>query len=72
MFRRACEACHRAGGEAGVQLGTQEAWAKHRDEIRQRVLVDRTMPPTGVVLPEADRAVIRAFLDATPPASPAR
>jgi cytochrome c5 len=73
IYRRACEACHHPGGAAGIQLGTKEAWDLRRDRIRQRVLVDRTMPPTGVVLPEADRAVIRAFLDGAtppPPASP--
>jgi mono/diheme cytochrome c family protein len=67
IFRRACAACHLPGGAAQLDLGSKEAWDRHRVEIRQRVLVDRTMPPTGLVLPEPDRAVIRAFLDGAAP-----
>jgi mono/diheme cytochrome c family protein len=63
VFRRACESCHRVGGEAGVALGTKEAWAKRRDKIRKRVLVERTMPPPGRALSEADREAIRAWID---------
>jgi cytochrome c5 len=67
VFRRACEGCHRAGGEAGIALGTREAWEKRRDKIRARVLVDRTMPPPGGrPLADADRDAIRAWLDASP------
>jgi hypothetical protein len=62
-FRRACEACHRVGGEAGVALGTKEAWEKRRERIRKRVLVERTMPPPGRALADADREAIRAWID---------
>ena len=64
VFRRACEGCHRAGGEAGVALGTREAWDKRRERIRTRVLVDRTMPPPGgKALSDADREAVRSWLD---------
>jgi len=67
VFRRACEGCHRAGGEAGVALGTREAWEKRRAKIRTRVLVDRTMPPPGgPTLADADREALRTWLDASP------
>jgi mono/diheme cytochrome c family protein len=62
VFRRVCESCHRAGGEAGIALGTKEAWEKRRERIRRRVLVDRDMPPAGHPLPDADREAIRAWL----------
>ncbi len=62
VFRRACESCHKVGGEAGIALGTKEAWEKRRDRIRRRVLVDRDMPPAGHPLPDADREAIRAWL----------
>jgi mono/diheme cytochrome c family protein len=62
VFRRACESCHKAGGEAGVALGTKEAWEKRRDRIRRRVLVDRDMPPAGHALSDAEREAIRAWL----------
>jgi hypothetical protein len=63
VFRRACERCHRAGGEAGVALGTQEAWEKRRERIRQRVLVERTMPPVGSAIADADREAIRGWIN---------
>lgn len=63
VFRRVCESCHRAGGEAGVQLGTEEAWDKRRERIRRRVLVDRDMPPAGRPLSDADREAIQGWLE---------
>jgi hypothetical protein len=62
VFRRACESCHKVGGEAGVALGTREAWEKRRDRIRRRVLVDRDMPPPGRPLADADREAIQTWL----------
>lgn len=64
VFRRSCETCHRAGGEAGISLGTSESWEKRRGKIRARVLVDCTMPPPGgPPLAAANREAIRAWLD---------
>jgi hypothetical protein len=63
VFRRACESCHRAGGEAGVELGAKEAWEKRLERIRKRVLVDRDMPPPGRALSDADREAIRGWLE---------
>jgi hypothetical protein len=63
VFQRACETCHRVGGEAGVSLATQEAWERRSDRIRRRVFVDGDMPPPGHPLSDADRAALRAWLD---------
>lgn len=63
VFHRACEGCHRPGGEAGVVLATREAWEKRRRLIQKRVVADRDMPPPGKALTEADRAAIRAWIE---------
>lgn len=63
VFRRACASCHGRGGEAGVDLSNAQAWERARDRIRRRVVVDRTMPPAGRALSDADREAIRAFLE---------
>jgi mono/diheme cytochrome c family protein len=63
VLHRVCETCHRAGGEAGVSLATEESWEKRRETIRRRVLVDRDMPPPPRTLSEADRGAIRAWIE---------
>jgi hypothetical protein len=63
VFHRACETCHRVGGEAGVSLATQADWERRGERIRRRVFVDGDMPPPDHPLSERDRAAIRAWLD---------
>ncbi len=66
VFERSCAACHRSGGSAGVDLSTREAWTAKREAIQARVVVDRSMPPTGHALADADREAIRLWLAPTP------
>jgi hypothetical protein len=63
VFHRACETCHRPGGEAGVSLATRETWDKRRQLIRKRVVIDRDMPPPGKAISEADRAAIQTWIE---------
>ncbi len=62
VFARSCVKCHAPGGSSGVDLSTPEAWRTKHDLIRQRVLVDRDMPPKEVVLSDADRATLATWL----------
>jgi mono/diheme cytochrome c family protein len=64
VFTRACAACHRPEGKSGVDLSTAAAWMDTREELRQRVLLRRTMPPAGRPISEDDRATIAAWLRA--------
>jgi hypothetical protein len=66
VFHRACEGCHRPGGEAGVTLATRDTWEKRRALIQRRVLVDHDMPPPGKPITEADRGAIRAWVERAP------
>ena len=63
VFHRVCEQCHRPGGGAGVTLSSEEAWEKKRAKLRQRVLVEHTMPPAGHPLTDAERAALRAWIE---------
>ncbi|XYH96552.1 c-type cytochrome [Sorangium sp. So ce1128] len=68
VFARACAPCHLPRGEGGVDLSTRAAWTSLRDAIARRVIEERTMPPPGHALSEADRARIRAFVERVSPA----
>ncbi|WP_437811042.1 c-type cytochrome [Sorangium sp. So ce1078] len=71
VFDRACARCHGPRGEGGVDLSTRAAWASFREAIARRVVDERTMPPPGHALSEADRAQIRDFVERLgPPARP--
>jgi hypothetical protein len=62
VFQRSCGDCHEPGGSAGFDLSTREAWTSGRAAIQRRVVDERTMPPTGHVLADADREAIRLWL----------
>jgi mono/diheme cytochrome c family protein len=62
VYARVCAGCHGPGGTAGTDLSSLQGWRQHRDAIEKRVLVDKTMPPTGVAFSEADRAAVVAWL----------
>lgn len=64
IFARSCAGCHLPGGVSGTDLSTNDAWISERDEIRDRVVSQRSMPPPGHPLSDADRDAIRAWLDA--------
>jgi mono/diheme cytochrome c family protein len=64
-FARACGECHGPDGKSGVDLSTAAAWLAARDEIQERVVVRRTMPPTGRTLSEDDRGAIARWLHTT-------
>ncbi|XXX75473.1 cytochrome c [Sorangium sp. So ce134] len=71
VFDRACARCHRPRGEGGADLSTRAAWVSLREAIARRVVEERTMPPPGHALSEADRVRIRAFVERlAPPARP--
>jgi uncharacterized membrane protein len=50
-------------GVAGVDLSTASAWQSEKDKIHERVVVKRSMPPSGSTLSDADREVIRAWTE---------
>jgi mono/diheme cytochrome c family protein len=61
IFDRGCAGCHRPDGRAGVDLSSAAAWLGGREEILQRVVIGRTMPPAGHPLSEDDRSAVRAW-----------
>jgi hypothetical protein len=62
VLQRSCGDCHDPGGSAGLDLSTRDAWTAHRVAIQRRVLDERSMPPTGHALADADREAIRLWL----------
>ena len=62
IYARACAGCHAPGGTAGIDLSTLAGWTAHRDALERRVLVDKTMPPSGIPFTDADRAAVRDWL----------
>jgi mono/diheme cytochrome c family protein len=61
VFARVCAHCHLPDGSSGVDLSTEALWAGERAEVRKRVVVQRTMPPAGTAMSDADRATIAAW-----------
>jgi hypothetical protein len=66
LVRRDCVPCHAEGGTTGVVLTNEADFRARRDLVRQRVLVDRDMPPRSRSLPDADRGTMeRWFAEGT-------
>ncbi len=63
VFGRVCSRCHASDSTSGVDLSTPDAWRKKRDLIRQRVLVDRDMPPREQPIADLDRESVKRWLD---------
>lgn len=63
VFARSCAQCHQPDGVSGTDLSTEPAWRQKAPLVRERVLVDKTMPPQGHPLADADRAAIKSWLD---------
>jgi len=62
IFERVCARCHLPGGTADVDLSTPAAWRAHHGELVDRVVENRTMPPAGVELSDADRHTLAVWL----------
>ena len=62
VFARVCAHCHLPDGSAGVDLSTVDSWSAERDELRDRVIVNRSMPPAGTTLSDSDRAALASWL----------
>jgi hypothetical protein len=58
VFARACASCHLPGGTANIDLSTYASWQARRALIKQRVVVDHSMPPAGNPISDADRATV--------------
>lgn len=58
IYARVCAACHGPSGSAGLDLSTASRWDSQRAAIRDRVVVNKTMPPPGHPLSDEDRAAI--------------
>jgi mono/diheme cytochrome c family protein len=66
LFARVCAECHTRDGEAGIDLATAAAWKRRREDVRRAVVVDRTMPPAGRPFSDADREIVRSWIDGIP------
>ena len=64
VFARVCAHCHLPGGDAGVDLSTAASWTSEHDELVDRVVNSKTMPPAGTDMSDADRATLADFLGA--------
>jgi hypothetical protein len=62
VVARVCIGCHGPNGEGGLDLSTAAAWDAHRDSLRRRVILNRSMPPPGTSLADADRAALARWL----------
>lgn len=62
VYLGSCTPCHEPGGSAGADLSTYGAWVVRREQIRERVVEAKTMPPTGIEFTEAGRAAIEKWV----------
>lgn len=68
VFARRCTPCHLPGGTGNHDFTTYEAWVMGRNDVRSRVFMMGDMPPPPGMLTTDERAALRAWLDAPPPA----
>jgi hypothetical protein len=61
IYTRVCSGCHGPSGSAGLDLSTPARWDSKREAIKKRVVIDKTMPPPGHPLNEADRQAIESW-----------
>ena len=62
VYLGSCTPCHEPGGSAGADLSTYGAWVARREQIKDRVVVAKTMPPTGIEFTEEGRAAIAGWI----------
>lgn len=65
VYLDSCTPCHAPGGSAGIELSTYNAWVARRAKIKERVVEQKTMPPSGVMFSEEERAAISAWATST-------
>lgn len=63
IFARSCSKCHLPNATGVLDLSNAGAWSSHRDEIRVRVLEERSMPPAGHMLTDEERATVGRWLE---------
>ncbi|MGZ3452416.1 MAG: c-type cytochrome [Polyangiales bacterium] len=64
IHARVCAGCHGPDGSAGVDLSTAARWDGKRAAIAKRVVEEKSMPPPGTAITDADRAAISAWAKA--------
>ncbi|NUQ77010.1 MAG: hypothetical protein HUU21_26040 [Polyangiaceae bacterium] len=62
VYLASCTPCHEPGGSAGADLSTYGAWVARREQIKERVVTAKTMPPTGIAFTEAERTAIAGWV----------
>jgi hypothetical protein len=62
VYHASCTPCHEPGGSAGADLSTYGAWVARREQIKERVVAAKTMPPTGIEFTEEGRAAIAKWV----------
>lgn len=62
----ATPSCHNSTGVGGIVLQTYDQVKANTDRIRQRVLVDKTMPPNGA-LNSSELNIIQCWINAGTP-----
>lgn len=65
VYARVCSQCHGPGGSSGIDLSTYASWAQRRQDIYDRVLVQKTMPQNQTLTAD-DGAAIGAWTKAAP------
>lgn len=62
----ATPSCHNSTGAGGVVLTTYDQIKAKLDRVKQRVLVDKTMPPNGA-LTTSELSIIQCWINAGAP-----
>lgn len=62
VYLASCTPCHAPGGSAGADLSTYGAWVARREQIKDRVVTAKTMPPTGIDFTEEERTAIAGWV----------
>ncbi len=62
IVQRVCSRCHHPEGSGRGDLSTVAAWRAGRSELIRRVVDNRTMPPAGTELDDADRRALAGWL----------
>lgn len=62
LYERVCSSCHASGASSGIDLGSVDRWVELRATLYRRVVAAKTMPPPGVVLTDAERALVAKWV----------
>ena len=58
--------CHNSSAAGGLVFSNYSQISAAKDRINQRVVIEKSMPPTGA-LPAADIAILKCWIDAGAP-----